>query len=80
MIRIGYDPQSDSLSLFGTAGEVVMSREVAPGVIVNLDRDGQVISVDVLVASRRLGEHGIRSRDRSGYKVRVAGRDRRAPK
>ncbi|HEY6101796.1 MAG TPA: DUF2283 domain-containing protein [bacterium] len=61
MIRIGYDPQSDSLSLFVTAGEVVQSREVAPGVIINLDRAGQPVSVDVLVVSRRLGEAGIQS-------------------
>jgi Protein of unknown function (DUF2283) len=57
----GVVPQSDSLSLFVRPGEVVVSREVAPGIIVNLDRDGRPVSVDILAASRRLGEDGIRS-------------------
>jgi uncharacterized protein YuzE len=61
VVRIGYDPQSDSLSLLVRPGEVVVSREVAPGIIVNLDRDGRPVSVDIHAASRRLGEDGIRS-------------------
>jgi len=49
------------LSLLVRPGEAVVSREVAPGIIVNLDRDGRPVSVDILAASRRLGEDGIRS-------------------
>lgn len=61
MIRIGYDAQSDSLSLVIAPGEVVVSREVAPGVVINLDQDGTPVSLEVLVASRRLGADGIRA-------------------
>lgn len=61
MVRIGYDPQSDSLSLRVRPGEAVVSREVAPGIIVNLDGAGRPVSIDILTASGRLGEDGIRS-------------------
>lgn len=60
-MRIGYDAQSDSLSLVFAAGEIETSREIVPGVVVNLGRDGQPISVELLSASQRVGRDGMRS-------------------
>ncbi len=58
MIQTSYDPQADAMSLwFAPPGITAAStREVAPGVMLDVDRDGQVIGVEVLgVRQRRHG-------------------------
>ncbi|MDR7426288.1 MAG: DUF2283 domain-containing protein [Armatimonadota bacterium] len=59
-MRIAYDAQADALTLALTDGEVVTSRELAPGLIVNLDGQGRAVAVEVLDASRRIGRQGLR--------------------
>lgn len=58
-MRIGYDRQADALVLVLAQREVAVSREAAPGVIVNLDDDGAPVSVEVLRFRRRIGPDGV---------------------
>jgi uncharacterized protein YuzE len=49
MIKTNYDPESDALTVrFGPEGAYVESDEVAPGVILDFDAQGNVIGVEVL--------------------------------
>lgn len=58
-MRLAYDAQADALSLILRDGAVESSREMAPGVIVNLDRHGQAVTIEVLDARTRLGKSGL---------------------
>ncbi len=59
MMRIAYDAQADALRLVFAEGEVANSREMARGIIVNLDPDGNAVAVQVLRASQRIGQSGM---------------------
>jgi uncharacterized protein YuzE len=54
-MRIVYDAQADALSLVFREVEADHSRELAPGLIVNLDREGTAVAVEVLNARMRIG-------------------------
>ncbi len=47
-----YDPQLNVLSLQLARGKVVESDEIQPGVIVDYDKNGRLIGVEILDASR----------------------------
>ena len=52
---MNYDPGSDVLYIVTKEGTEAEFAEVAPGVNVELDEDGQVIGVELLGTSRILG-------------------------
>lgn len=51
---VHYDPQSDVLYLLVREGEEERFEEVAEGVNVELDEEGQLLGVEILNASRFL--------------------------
>jgi uncharacterized protein YuzE len=51
---VHYDPQSDILYLLVREGEEERFEEVAEGVNVELDEEGQLLGVEILNASRFL--------------------------
>jgi uncharacterized protein YuzE len=54
MIRTSYDPVADALAVhFGPAGACLESEEVAPGIILDFDAQGNVIGVEVLDVQKR---------------------------
>ena len=56
-MKIAYYPETDSLYIDLAAGPSVDSREVSPGVVIDLDRDGNITGIDINHASRLdLGE------------------------
>ena len=56
MIRFSHDLEADALSLdFGPDGTYCESGEVAPGVILHFDAEGQVIGIEVLNVAKRGG-------------------------
>lgn len=61
MMRIAYDPQSDALSLVLTDQKVEHSREAIPGVVVNLDKGGRLVSLECLGARAQMGREGLAS-------------------
>ena len=58
MIRTNYDPEADVLHLaFGPQGvRSDTSEEVAPGVVVEFDPNGNPIGIEVIGVRRRSGE------------------------
>ncbi len=58
-MRIVYDAQADALSLVLREEEPQTSREMAPGLIVNLGRDGCAVAIEVLDARVKMGRDGL---------------------
>jgi uncharacterized protein YuzE len=56
MIKTSYDPEADAFAArFAADGAVTMeTREVAPGVMLDLDAEGNVIGVEVLSLRLRM--------------------------
>jgi uncharacterized protein YuzE len=59
MIQTSYDPEADAMSVwFAPPGiTAVGTEEVAPGVMLDFDGNGQVIGIEVLGVRQRI--HGI---------------------
>lgn len=53
--RIYYDEKSDSLWLLIKSGPEYDSKEVAPGVYVELGKNGELLGIEILNASEVLG-------------------------
>jgi len=53
-MKVMYDPGTDTLSMIFTTAVVVESDEARPGVILDLDQNGRVVSIEILDASRRI--------------------------
>lgn len=56
MIQTTYDPEADAMSVWFAAPGVVAAStdEVAPGVLLDFDSNGQVIGVEVLGIRQRM--------------------------
>lgn len=54
MINAHYDPDVDALAINWGDAQIVESDEVAPGVILDYDKDGNVVGVEVLDASKQI--------------------------
>lgn len=52
-MKVTYDPKTDSLSIRLREGTVVESDEDKPGVILDYDGEGNLISLEILDASVR---------------------------
>ena len=52
-LKLDYDAEVDAAYLTLARGKVVESEEVQPGLIVDLDKDAEVIGVEILRFSRR---------------------------
>ena len=55
-MKVEYDGATDSLTLVLRGGEVAESDETRPGVILDYDDAGNLLSIEVLEASRRVDE------------------------
>lgn len=53
-MKVVYDPEVDVLSILLSDGPVEESDEGKPGVILDYDRDGNVVSVEILDASKKM--------------------------
>lgn len=52
-MKFTYDPEADALSLRLSNASFADSDEVAPGIIVDYDEEGQVIAVEMLDVTKR---------------------------
>lgn len=53
-MRIAYHPDTDSLYIDLTLRPSVESREVAPGVVIDFDAQGEVVGIDIDHASSKI--------------------------
>jgi uncharacterized protein YuzE len=54
-MKIQYDPEVDVLSILLSENPVEESDEDKPGVILDYDKDGYLVGVGILDASKRMG-------------------------
>ncbi|UCC85671.1 MAG: DUF2283 domain-containing protein [Anaerolineales bacterium] len=54
-MRVIYDSKTDTLSIILSDAPVVESDEDKPGVILDYDASGNLVSLEILDASRRVG-------------------------
>ena len=55
-MKVEYDGQTDSLTVILREGVVAETDETRPGVILDYDENGNVLSIEILDASRRVEE------------------------
>jgi len=58
MMRTSYDPEADAMFVwFGPEGvKSVETEEVAPGILLDYDDNGEVIGIEVLDVGRRMAK------------------------
>jgi uncharacterized protein YuzE len=54
-MKVKYDPEVDVLSIVLSDAPVEESDEAKPGVILDYDKNGNVVGLEILDASRRMG-------------------------
>ncbi len=58
-MRIGYDNEVDALQIWFANVKPVDSRDVAEGVTIDLDEQGNIVGLEVLDAAEKLGLESI---------------------
>ena len=53
-MKIIYDSETDTLNILLSGNSVEESDEAKPGVILDYDRDGNIVGLEILNASRRM--------------------------
>lgn len=53
-MKVIYDKESDTLSIVLARGKVVDSEEPRPGLILDYDKTGRLVSIEVLDASEQI--------------------------
>ncbi len=59
-MRLKVDKQNDTLYFRLDEENVIESEEVAPGVILDFDKDNRVVGIEILNASKRIGQEQLR--------------------
>jgi uncharacterized protein YuzE len=54
-MKVQYDPEVDVLSIVLSEAPIEESDEDKPGVILDYDKEGNVVSLEILNASKRMG-------------------------
>ena len=49
-----YDPEMDALAINWGEAQIEESNEVEPGVILDYDKDGNIVGIEVLEASKKI--------------------------
>lgn len=58
-MKLKIDRESDALYFRLDDSEIVESEEVQPGVILDFDAQGQMVGIEILHISERVGEQGL---------------------
>lgn len=56
MIRVEYDSKADALYIWLRKARYEISEELAENVIIDLDKRGRIIGIEILDASKNLGK------------------------
>ena len=55
-MKVRYDPEVDVLSILLSDAAVEESDESKPGVVLDYDKGGNVVGIEILEASKRMGD------------------------
>jgi uncharacterized protein YuzE len=53
-MKITYDPEVDILRIIFSDASIIESDEEKPGIILDFDKDGNVVAMEILDASKRM--------------------------
>ena len=53
-MKLKYDPEANALYVRFSAGDIVESEEVSPGVILDYDDEGHILALELLQAREKL--------------------------
>jgi uncharacterized protein YuzE len=56
MVQVEYDKKADALYIWVRKGKYDISEELADNVILDLDKTGRIIGIEVLDASKNIGQ------------------------
>jgi uncharacterized protein YuzE len=56
MVQVEYDPKADALYIWVRKAKYDISEELAENVIIDLDKKGRIIGLEVLDASKNMGK------------------------
>jgi uncharacterized protein YuzE len=56
MVRVEYDEKADAMYIWLRKAKYDVSEELAENVVIDLDKNGRIIGIEVLDASKNLGE------------------------
>ena len=59
-MEITYDPETDTMDIEFQKGKYEVSKEIAEGIIIDYTKDGKVISIEILNASKRMSKDSIK--------------------
>ncbi len=59
-MKLKVDKQNDTLYFRLDEENIIESEEVAPGVILDFDKDNRVVGIEILNASKRIGPEQLR--------------------
>ncbi|MBI2583950.1 MAG: DUF2283 domain-containing protein [Candidatus Aenigmarchaeota archaeon] len=59
-MKITYDPRADAMNIKFQDGEYDISKEVAEGIIIDYTKEGKVIRIEILDASKRMPKGSIK--------------------
>jgi uncharacterized protein YuzE len=71
-VKLEYDPEVDAAYLTLSAGKVVESEEVRPGLVVDFGANEQVLGVEILRFSRRFRPKSRPKRSENGKRAAAA--------
>jgi uncharacterized protein YuzE len=56
MVRVEYDSKADAMYIWLRKARYEISEELAENVIIDLDKKGRIIGIEILDASKNLGQ------------------------
>lgn len=60
-MKITYDPETDIMDIKFSKGNYDVSEEIKEGIIVDLTKDGKIISIEILDVSKKMPKEEIQN-------------------
>ncbi len=55
-MKVIFDPETDTLSLIFREDKIIESDEIREGIIIDYNKDGKIVSMEILDASEQISE------------------------
>ena len=60
-MRITYDKKVDAMNIVFQKGKYEISKEIAEGIIIDYTKDGKIMAIEILDATKRMPKESIES-------------------